>query len=131
MFFNQNFLSLSSKSGANLTTTKTLFLNDSQPPPLRFCQKGCCCCKRDGEEDNQTRVKEEEKRALLRLKRFCFSSFRLSLLLLLLLLEMATVCALERKVSSSFRRVCWHNSLRESKRCVVDPPLKEREKKKQ
>jgi len=72
LFFNQNFLSPSSTSGAHLTTTKTLFLTILSLLLCAFAKRGVVA--KETEKKTTKRVKEEEKRALLRLKRFCFSS---------------------------------------------------------
>jgi hypothetical protein len=105
---------------SKFNNNENFFLNDSQPPPLRFCPG--CCCKRDGEEEDQRR-RETRERARARLKRFLFFllCFCFLLLLLLLLLKMATVCALESKDISSFCRVLAHSHHGTKRERSVDP----------
>ena len=59
---------LSSKSGANLTTTKTFFLKDSLPLLLCAFARGVVA------KETEKKTKEEEKRANARARqiRFCF-----------------------------------------------------------
>ena len=120
-FLNQNFLSssfLSSKSGANLTTNDEnfLFKRFSASPPLRFCPG--CCCKRDREEDKRRRETRKRARAP---NPFLF-------FLKLLLLKMATVCALESKGLIFSCAGTMHTT---TKRCLVDPAREsEREREK-